>query len=174
MQLVDDVGFFLKRLRIFPRLFLMGYAILMHYMVFWAMVQDNITAAQAILSSAILTMATPLTKFYVDTGNNLYAHYDDFTYTSEFMRLIDKIGYIFESWRLFPLAFVTHFVVTLGIAVFWAFGLDAQLTNEQATFVSVFAANASIILGFYITTDTKNAKLEKQYKKRVDTDEKEA
>ena len=166
MQFVDDVGFFLKRLRIFPRIFLVMYSFLMHHMVFWAMVQDNITAAQAILTSAIITMATPLTKFYVDTGNNLYDHYSDLSYTSEFMRIIDKIGYVIEKWRIFPLGFVTHFVITLGYAVFWAFGLGADLTNEQATFVSVFAGNASLVLGFYITSDNKNTKLEEQFLSR--------
>lgn len=175
MQWIDDVGFFLKRLRVIPRAFLIAYGFLTHYMVFWVMMQDVITAPQAVLTSAIITMATPLTKFYVDTGNNLYEHFNDFTYTSEFMRIIDKIGYIFESWRLFPLAFISHFVLTLGFALSWAFGLGSDLTHEQATFVSVFGANASIILGFYITTDNKNAKLEKQYKKRTDIDdEKEA
>lgn len=166
MQFITDIGFFLKRLRVVPRAFLLLYSWLLHYMVFWVMVQDNITAAQAILTSVIITMATPLTKFYVDTGDNLYRHYGNLVYDSDLMRYIDTLGYIIEKWRIFPMLFVSHFILTLGYSVFWAFGLGADLTNEQATFVSVYAGNASLVLGFYITSDNKNAELEQQFLER--------
>jgi hypothetical protein len=77
------------------------------------------------------------------------------------------LGYIVDKLRLVPLGFIIHFAVTLVILLFWCFGLGAALTTAQATFVSIYAGNASMILGFYITSDAKNKSFEDQYKKRI-------
>lgn len=164
---VDTMVFFFKRLRIVPRSFILGYAVILHYMINWVMGLSDITTAQAIITSAMVTMATPLTKFYIDSGNNLYEHYDDMVYGNRIMKYIDLVGYVTDKMRLVPLAFVVHFAVSLVILLFWAFNLSTELTTAQATFVSIYAGNASLVLGFYITSDTRNNKFEEQYKKRI-------
>lgn len=164
---IDTVSFFFKRLRIIPRFFLLSYSIILHLMVLWVMGLDDITTAQAILTSAMVTMATPLTRFYIDSGNNLYDNYSSMNYNSSFSKFIDLVGYILDKWRLIPLLFVIHYAITLVILVFWAFGLEASLSSEQATFVSIYTANASLVLSFFITTDDKNKKLEDKFIERI-------
>lgn len=164
---IDTVAFFFKRLRVFPRLFIIGYAIILHIMINWVIGLPDITTAQAIVTSAMVTIATPITKFYIDSGNNLYDYYSDMVYSYRIEKIIDLVGYIVDKMRLVPLLFVIHFTVTLVILLFWAFGLGDALTTAQATFISVFAGNASMVLGFYITSDSKNKEFEDQYKKRV-------
>lgn len=163
VNFINDVAFFFKRLRVMPRVFLIGYSLLIHQMIMWVMTQPDITSPQAILVSAIITMATPLTKFYIDSGNNLYEHFREIEHNNSFITFIDTIGYMTEKWRIFPLFFVVHFAVTFVIAVFWAFGLGQELTNAQATFISIYGGNAALVLGFFITTDNKNKELEDQY-----------
>ena len=64
---VDTLTFFFKRLRIIPRIMLIGYAIVLHIMINWIIGLPDITTAQAIITSVMVTMATPLTKFYIDS-----------------------------------------------------------------------------------------------------------
>lgn len=172
VNFVNDVAFFFSRLRVMPRMFLIGYSVLIHLMLNWVMIQGDITSAQAILTSAIITMATPLTKFYIDSGSNLYDHFDELRYTNRYVNIVDNTGYLVDKWRIFPLAFVMHFAISFALIVLWSFGLGDILTNAQATFISIYGGNAALVLGFFITTDNKNRLLEEQYisryKKRIE------
>lgn len=164
---LDMISFFFKRLRIISRFMLVGYAVILHIMINWVLGLPDITTAQAIITSVMVTMATPLTKFYIDSGNNLYDTYDDMIYSNRIVKYIDMAGYVTDRLRLVPVGFIIHFTVSLVILLFWAFGLGEALTVSQATFISIYAGNASMILGFYITTDSNNRDSVSSYKKRM-------
>lgn len=163
IQNISKLRFIFERLRVFPRLFLSGYLVMLHLMLMWAIALPNITSPQSALISAIIGIATPLTKFYIDSNKLLYNDFQDFKYINNFFKYLDRFGYMLDRLRIFPLLFVTYYCASLSYIIYWAMNLGASLTPQQATFVSVYAGSASFVLGFFITTSKSNLENEKQF-----------
>lgn len=176
LRTVDIISYFFTRLRIIPRLFLLAYSVLLHITVMYVMGIPDITTAQTIFLSVITTIATPLTKFYIDSGKNLYERFEDLNHKTKLIHNIDRVGYVLEKLRLIPILFVLQYVVGLGLLLFWGFGLGDAITKSQASFISVYAGNAAMMFGFLVTTDTLNkdiedkyATLNKEHKEKIDS-----
>lgn len=175
LRTIDIISYFFTRLRIIPRAFLLAYCILLHFTVMYVIGIPDITTAQTIFLSVITTIATPITKFYIDSGKNLYDRYDDLNHKSRLVKNIDRVGYVFEKLRLIPILFVLQYVVGLGLLLYWGFGLGELMTKSQASFISVYAGNAAMMFGFLVTTESLNkdieekyASLNKEHKERID------
>lgn len=165
-DIISQVRFILERLRIFARIFLIGYMYVLYTLTQWIMGMDSISNAQSALASAIVGIATPLTKFYVDTGKNLYDSYETLEYKNSFVKYLDKFGFLLDRWRVFPTVFVSFFIWGLYTTIMWAMGLGNELTNQQVTFVSLYAGSASMVFGFFINTTESNINLEKDFIQR--------
>ncbi|ASV44196.1 hypothetical protein PBI_SCTP2_181 [Salicola phage SCTP-2] len=165
-DIVSQTRFVMERLRIFARIFLIGYLYILSTMIDWATGLDNLNNAQTGLISTIVGLGTPLTKFYTDTGKELYDSYDNLEYKYSIVKWMDRIGFVINRWRIVPLIFVTYYVYSLYWVIMWAMELGSDLTNQQATFVSTYAASASMVLGFFINTKNINLNLEKDFFKR--------
>lgn len=163
IKITDLISYFFTRLRIIPRVFLISYAIMLQLTIMWVMGLPDITTAQSILLSVLCTIATPITKFYIDSGKNLYEKYDEIEHSNKFFKVIDKYGYVFDKLRLVPVIFVLQYTIGFAMLVFWGFGLEEALTKSQATFISVYGGNTAMVFGFLISTDTINRDIEAKY-----------
>lgn len=163
---ITTLSFMIQRLRIWSRLGLLLYIVLLHHVVFWVFGLPDITTAQTIIVSVITGLATPITAFYIKTGKGLYEQYVSLTYRNKFTEIIDHIGFVLDKLRVFPLAILMYYGFLLYISIAWGMELGTSLSVAQATFISTFAGSASLIFGFFVTTGEVNIKFEKVYVKR--------
>jgi len=62
-------GDWIKKYRVFPRLFAVFYLYVMWQVVSWAMLLVEMSNAQAAFVASVVTAAAAFFKFYVETGN---------------------------------------------------------------------------------------------------------
>ncbi len=170
LVIVTNLKFILERLRVVSRLFMVGYMIALYQAIQWVYGLPDISGAQSAILSSLAAIASILTKFYVDTGRNLYDDYEDIKYANKFVMYIDKFGYIIDKFRLFPLIFVLFYLFFWYDAFMWAMSVEV-LSNAQATFVSIYSGIASVVLGLFITSGDVSLNLEKNFLKRFTANE---
>lgn len=170
LVIVTNLKFILERLRVVSRLFMVGYMIALYQAIQWVYGLPDISGAQSAILSSLAAIASILTKFYVDTGRNLYDDYEDIKYANKFVMHIDKFGYIIDKFRLFPLIFVLFYLFFWYDAFMWAMSVEV-LSNAQATFVSIYSGIASVVLGLFITSGDVSLNLEKNFLKRFTANE---
>ena len=166
LQAVTNTKFIIERLRIVSRCFMTLYICILAYALSWVTGLPDITSPQSALISALVGMATPLTKFYVDTGKNLYDDYEDIVYSNRWVYCLDMIGYFIDKFRVFPIAFVAFYMYSWFDVLMWGMGLGADLSNAQATFISIYTGAASLVFGFLISSGDISINLEKNFLKR--------
>lgn len=165
---VVSISFIMQRLRIWSRLGLLTYIILLNNLVFWVFGLPDITTAQTVIVSVITALGTPIMAFYIKTGKGLYKEYVQMEYSNRFIEMIDHVGFIIDKLRLFPLFALVYYGVLLYMSIMWGLSLGDELTMAQATFISTFAGSTSMIFGFFISSGEVNMKLEQIYVKRHD------
>lgn len=170
LVIVTNLKFILERLRVVSRLFMVGYMIALYQAIQWVYGLPDITGAQSAILSSLAAIASILTKFYVDTGRNLYDDYEDIKYANKMVMYIDKVGYIIDKFRLFPLVFTLFYLFFWYDVFIWAMSVEV-LSNAQATFVSIYSGIASVVLGLFITSGDVSLNLEKNFLKRFSSNE---
>lgn len=160
------VAFIIARTRLWSRLGMIAYMFLLNQMVFWVFGLPDITTAQTVIISIITGLSTPLTAFYLRSGQELYRVYANLQYSNRTIAFIDHIGYTIDKFRLFPLLLVVYYSIMLYLALQWGMSLGDALSGQQAAFLTTFSSSTSIIFGFFITSGEVNMKLEEAYKER--------
>lgn len=171
LQVVTNIKFIIERLRIVSRTFMTLYICVLAYGLAWATSLPDITSPQSALISALVGMATPLTKFYVDTGKNLYDDHENIMYSSRWVYYFDMFGYFLDKFRIFPVIFVAFFMYSWFDVLMWGMDLGSDLSNQQATFISIYTGAASLVFGFLVTSGDINLKLEKSFMKRQENNQ---
>ncbi len=69
-------GDWIRKYRVFPRLFAVFYLYVMWEVVNWAMQQADLSNAQAAFAASVVTAAAAFFKFYVETGKSTGAYED--------------------------------------------------------------------------------------------------
>jgi len=151
---------------------MIGYIITLYQAIQWVYGLPDITGAQSAILSSLASVAAVLTKFYVDTGKNLYDDYEDIQYINSFVMTLDKIGYIIDKFRVFPLIFVLFYLYFWYDVYVWAMHVEV-LSNPQATFISIYSGIASVVLGLFISSGDVSLNLEKNYLKRFESNVKD-
>lgn len=174
-EIVYQTKFIIERLRVVARFLILCYTYLLVYMVSWATGMDDLTTAQSTLASTIVGIGAPLTKFYVDTGKNLYEGFDHLTYKNSFVKFLDKLGFMIDKWRLFPTAFIMIYGYTLFQSIMWGMDLGDDLTMQQVKFLGIYSGAMAFVIGFFLDIGKLNLKLEESYivRKEINTIEKE-
>lgn len=167
LVIVANLKFILERLRILSRLFMVGYIIALYQAIQWVYGLPDLTGAQTAIASSITGVASIITKFYVDTGMNLYDDYEDIEYANTLVKTIDKIGYVIDKFRIFPILFVLFYTFFWYDVFVWAMSVE-NLSNAQATFVSIYSGIASVVFGLLITSGDISLNLEKNFMKRYE------
>lgn len=170
LLIVTNLKFILERLRVVSRLFMVGYMVALYQAIQWVYGLPDLTGAQSAILSSLAAVAPILTKFYVDTGRNLYDEYEDIKYANKFVMYLDKVGYIIDKFRLFPLIFVLFYLFFWYDSFIWAMSVEV-LSNAQATFISIYSGIASVVLGLFITSGDISLNLEKNFLKRFTSNE---
>lgn len=166
LQAVTNIKFIIERLRIVSRTFMTLYICILAHGLVWVTGLPDITSPQSALISALVGMATPLTKFYVDTGKNLYNDYEGIRYSNRWVYYIDMFGYFIDKFRVFPVIFVAFFMYSWFDVLMWGMDLGGGLSNPQATFISIYTGAASLVFGFLVTSGDISLQLEKNFLKR--------
>lgn len=160
------VAFILARTRLWSRLGMIAYMFLLNQMVFWVFGLPDISTTQTVIISIVTGLSTPLTAFYLRSGQELYRVYSNLSYSNKYIGAIDHIGYIVDKFRIFPLIMVLYYAIMLYLSLQWGMGLGTDLSTQQAAFLTTLSGSTTIIFGFFITSGEVNMKLEEVYEER--------
>lgn len=132
-------------------------------MIQWVFTLPDITVPQTVIISIVTGLSTPLTAFYLRSGQELYRVYSNLDYDNRYIAAIDHIGYIIDKFRIFPLLMVTYYAIMLYVSLKWGMDLGVELSNQQAAFLTTLSGSTTIIFGFFIASGEVNMKLEEVY-----------
>lgn len=168
--IVSNLKFIIERLRILSRLFMIGYMVVLYQALQWVYGLPDLSGAQSAIMTTLASVAAVMTKFYVDTGKNLYDDYEDIEYAHPFVASIDKVGYIVDKFRIFPILFVLFYLFCWYDVFTWAMSLEV-LSDARATFVSIYSGMASVVFGLLISSGDISINLEKNFLSRYEHNE---
>lgn len=164
---VSNLKFIIERLRIMSRIFMVGYMLVLYQALQWVYGLPDLSGAQSAIITTLTSVAAVMTKFYVDTGKNLYDDYEDIVYAHVIVEYIDKLGYIIDKFRIFPILFVLFYLVCWYDVFTWAMSLET-LSDARATFVSIYSGMASVVFGLLISSGDISINLEKNFLSRYE------
>ncbi len=160
------IAFLTQRTRLWSRLGVLCYLYLFYQMVSWVFTLPDITSAQTIIVGVVVGMSTPISAFYLRSGQELYQVYANMQYSNRWIAMIDHLGYIIDRFRIFPLIMMGFYGMVLFQSLGWAMGLGADLSMQQAAFLTTLSSASTFVFGFFVSSGEVNMQLEEVYERR--------
>lgn len=159
-------AFLTQRTRLWSRIGILFYLYLFYQMVLWVFSLPDITNAQAVIVGVVIGLSTPITAFYLRSGQQLYQYYAALEYSNRWIALIDHIGYIIDRFRIFPLIMLGFYGMVMYLSLDWAMAMGDSLSMQQTAFLTTLSSSCTFIFGFFISSGEVNLRLEEVYEKR--------